>query len=69
MPSIQLLPDLSQPQPPEPVPPRKEKKAALPASINNFIQKTYTILQEKQFENIVSWADPSEHFLPQGASQ
>ena len=30
------------------------------SSINNFILKTYSILQEKQFESIVSWADYSE---------
>ena len=67
IPSIQLLPGLEQPQQPEDTCARKDKKPSLPLSINNFIQKTYAILQEKQFEDVVSWAETSEYFtIPRG---
>lgn len=45
---------------------KKDKKTGNLQSINNFIQKTYAILQEKQFENIVSWSDNSE--FPMGSA-
>jgi hypothetical protein len=42
---------------------KRDKRAPLPSSINTFIQKTYAILQEKQFESVVSWADHSGHLI------
>ena len=62
IPSIQLLPGLEQSYQPEDTYVKKDKKPPLPLSINNFIQKTYAILQEKQFEDIVSWAESSDYF-------
>jgi hypothetical protein len=35
---------------------KKSRRLAGSSSINNFIQKTFDILQEKKFESIVSWA-------------
>ena len=49
IPSIQLLPDHLHPELGELSQPRKDRKPSLPPSVNNFIQKTYSILQEKQF--------------------
>lgn len=34
---------------------RRERRAGV--AVNNFIQKTYAILQEKRYESIVSWAE------------
>ena len=49
IPSIQLLPDQSQTPQEDLCQPRRDRKQSLPLSVNNFIQKTYSILQEKQF--------------------
>ena len=54
--SIQLIPQDSQGLLPEGGAGGRERRAANGSSINNFIRKTYAILQEKRFETIVSWA-------------
>ena len=38
----------------------KDKRPSAFASVNNFIKKTYAILQEKRFDSIVGWADSEQ---------
>ena len=49
MPSIQVLPEQDQRIAVDCALTKKDKKVPIPPSVNNFIQKTYAILQEKQF--------------------
>jgi hypothetical protein len=58
--SIQLIPEEQGAGSNEGTPFRRDKRGGCLVSINNFIQKTYAILQEKQFESIVSWPDEGE---------
>lgn len=63
IPSIQLIHEHPQPSNPDICPVRKDRKSSHALSVNNFIQKTYAILQEKQYQSIVSWSDSAQNSM------
>lgn len=49
LPSIQLIPEAVGTHTLEGTPLKRDKRGGAMGTVNNFIQKTYAILQEKQF--------------------
>lgn len=58
--SLQLIGQEQEHAHPESNHQKRERRASGAKAVNNFIQKTFDILQQKRFESIVSWADNTE---------